>query len=205
MLGRTSGAKRANQRAKRDSQGGTVPRQRRPKGHPPLNAAWIFPVADGMLASSMSLRTITNHYHDFEVVDLDPSRDRGPFVVVQEGCAPGEMTATSKVFVLRRDGSWADAAYYLAGKGRTQLTEIMFEDTREVMKLLQQLAPRPVVANVAASRQEIEEWHRANPQIEPGLNGLRLWAVEFRRRQREGSRAGRAPGHRGGLGAQASL
>jgi hypothetical protein len=158
-----------------------------------------------MLGGSMSLRTITNHHNDLEVLDLDPSRDRGPFVVVQEGCAPGDMTASSRVFVLRREGSWADAAYYLAGKGRSHLDEIMFEDTREVMELLQRLEPRPVMADAAASKQEIEDWHRANPHVEPGLNGLRLWAIEFRRKQRAENRARRAPDHYGGLGAPASL
>lgn len=136
----------------------------------------------------MSLRTITNHHQDVEVLDLDPSRARGPFVIIQEGCAPGAMTTSSTVFVMRRDGSWADVAYYLAGKGRSHLEEILFPGTADVMGLLQRLDPRPVVANVAASRKEIEDWHRANPQIEPGLSGLRRWAEDFRRKQIERKR-----------------
>lgn len=133
----------------------------------------------------MNLRTITNHHKDMDVWDIDPSPDRGPFVVVQEGCAPGDVTAKSKVFALRRDGTWADAAYYLAGEGTGSFEEIMFLTTAEVMELLQRLAPNPSVANVTASEEQILEWHRANPQLEPGLNGLRQWATDFRRRMIE--------------------
>lgn len=130
----------------------------------------------------MNLRTITNHYGDFHVLDLDPSAARGPFAVAQEGCAPGDDTARVKVFVLRRDGLWADVAYYLAGGGREKLEEILFLNTSDVMRLLQRLDGRPKVAEVTATEEEILAWHRANPQIEPGLKGLLRWASEFRRR-----------------------
>ena len=131
----------------------------------------------------MTLRTITNHQNDFTVWDLDPSRARGPFVIVQEGCAPRDETAKVRLFVMRRDGVWVDVAYYLAGEGQKKLDQILFLTTADVMSLLQGIGSKPKVADLSASQEQIHAWHLAHPQFQPGLAGLRQWATDFRQRK----------------------
>lgn len=128
------------------------------------------------------LRTITNHYLDFEVFDADPSAARGPFVIIQEGCAPNDDTATCKIFVLQHDGSWADIGYYLAGSGRQHLEEIAFPSMSEVMQLLASIDSTVRVSAHAPAPEELAAWHAAHPEVTNDLEGLKRWAREYRRK-----------------------
>lgn len=131
------------------------------------------------------LRTITNHYLDVQVFDTDPSAARGPFVVVQEGCAPGDDTATEKIFVLKHDGAWADVTYYLAGGGKGHIGEIVFSTMGEVMERLGNMAHKVKVSPERASEEEIAFWKAEHPNVSADLEGLKRWAWEFRRKAAE--------------------
>jgi hypothetical protein len=133
------------------------------------------------------LKTITNHYLDVQVFDADPSKARGPFVIVQEGCAPGDDTCTPKIFVLRHDGAWTDVGYYLAGSGRKHLEEIAFPSMSEVMHLLATIDSTVRVSPHCADREQLASWHAAHPEITADFEGLKRWAAEFRRKALEDS------------------
>lgn len=128
-----------------------------------------------------NFRKITNHHLDVQVFDVDPSAARGPFVVVQEGCAPDDDTATIKIFILQQDGFWADIAYYLAGAGKNGIDQIVFPSMSAVMGLLYRMDSKVRIAPFSASPLEIAAWHLAHPGVGPGLEGLKRWASDFRR------------------------
>ena len=61
------------------------------------------------------MRTISNNYQDVELLDLGSEGEmRGPFLVMQEGCTPGEEALRESLFVLRPDGCWVDVNVYLS-------------------------------------------------------------------------------------------
>ncbi|HWH71672.1 MAG TPA: hypothetical protein VNT26_20025 [Candidatus Sulfotelmatobacter sp.] len=129
------------------------------------------------------LRTITNSYLDVQVWDLDPSEARGPFIVVQGGCAPGDERAEDRFFVLRRDGCWVDITYYLVNSKPEALDEAVFDTTGEIIQLLEGLGGRPQVADLKASDEELRAWHQAHPHVVPGLPGIRRWVADYQQRR----------------------
>lgn len=131
-----------------------------------------------------SLHTLTNNYLDVEVWDIDPTQGRGPFIVVQAGCAPGDERAQEKFFLLRRDGQWVDVAYYLTHSEPSGLDEAVFDTTSEVMQVLGDLGHLAKVFRAEISQEQLLAWYRANPGVSPGLPGLQKWVAGYRERKR---------------------
>jgi hypothetical protein len=129
------------------------------------------------------LQTITNSHLDVQIWDLDPSERRGPFVVVQAGCAPGDETVQDRFYLLRRDGVWVDISYYLVHPRPEAMDEAVFDSAAEIIQLVEGLPARPRVADLKASKEALQAWHRAEPQVQPGLPGLRRWVAEYRQRR----------------------
>ena len=65
----------------------------------------------------LATRTITNSYQDFQLLELSKllhTEGRGPFMVVQEGCAPDDSSSRYCSFVLTHRGTWLHYYLYLA-------------------------------------------------------------------------------------------
>ncbi len=66
----------------------------------------------------IATRTITNSYQDFQLLELSKllhrTEGRGPFMVVQEGCAPDDSSSRHCSFVLTHRGTWLHYYLYLA-------------------------------------------------------------------------------------------
>src|SRR5438270_14092932 len=80
------------------------------------------------------MRTITNDYHDAQILDLGSGYEKGPFLVTQTGVAPKDPAPKTKMFVLRPDGRWVDFNAY-ACKGKPDaMDELVFPTMADVMK-----------------------------------------------------------------------
>ena len=53
------------------------------------------------------MRTITNDYHDAQILNLGAGSERGPYLVTQTGVAPRAPLPKTRMFVLRPDGFWS--------------------------------------------------------------------------------------------------
>ena len=72
------------------------------------------------------MRTITNHYRDSHVLNLDSGGERGLYLVTQTGVAPSDAFAKERMLVLSPDGRWLDFNAY-AWQGRPEtINEIAF-------------------------------------------------------------------------------
>ena len=100
--------------------------------------------------SNVNLRNITNSFQDVRLVSLSSwrqaneitPRDRGgPYVVMQEGFDPEDMTMTADEFVLGRSGKWLSLSYFYRMSVPERRSEFVFGTAAEVMQMMQQLPP----------------------------------------------------------------
>lgn len=106
---------------------------------------------------STPARALTNNYKDCHLVRLDANDPTSPFIVMQEGFAPGDITARMRMFYLQRDGMWIDEI------GRSTLPDsesgdVVFENMADVVKLLGSQLGKPVVREVPVTPADIEAY-----------------------------------------------
>ena len=98
--------------------------------------------------SNVNLRNITNSFQDVRLVSLSSwrqaheitPRDRGgPYVVLQEGFDPEDLTLTADEFVLGRSGKWLSIYYFYKMSVPERRTEFVFGTAAEVMQIMEQL------------------------------------------------------------------
>jgi|SRR5687767_2470234 len=98
--------------------------------------------------SNVNLRNITNSFQDVRLVSLSSwrqaneimPRDRGgPYVVMQEGFDPEDMTMTADEFVLGRSGKWLSLSYFYKMSVPERRNEFVFGTAAEVMQIMEQL------------------------------------------------------------------
>jgi hypothetical protein len=108
--------------------------------------------------SNINLRNITNSFQDVRLVSLGSwraaaeivPRDRGgPYVVLQEGFDPEDLTMTADEFVLGRSGKWLSVGYFYKMSVPERRTEFVFGTAAEVMQMMQNLPPKPVLMRPA--------------------------------------------------------
>lgn len=102
-------------------------------------------------------RFLTNDYRDCKLVKLDPHESHSPFVVEQEGCAPDDWTAKTKLFYLQHDGQWIDE---IARSTRpdSEIGDIVFETPTDAMRLLSSLFGKPRVRQVATTEADAQAY-----------------------------------------------
>ena len=89
------------------------------------------------------MRTITNDYHDAQILNLGAGSERGPYLVTQTGVAPRDAIPKTRMFVLRPDGFWVDFNAY-ASQGKPEaMDEIVFSTTTQIMETFGKLFGRP--------------------------------------------------------------
>ena len=103
--------------------------------------------------------TITNHFTNVQVLKLtdDPGKS-GPLIVVQHGVAPGDMTVEQRLFLLCRDGQWADVVALGAASQADLWDEALFDKPSQVMALLDKIDATPVVKQIEMTTEGIASW-----------------------------------------------
>ena len=88
------------------------------------------------------------------------------------------------MFVLRPDGQWADFnAYACQGKPEA-MDELVFRTMGEVMEAFGKLIGRPRSWSCRSSKDGLKKWLDRHEGGNP-LHAAQLWAVEYRKRQRD--------------------
>ena len=130
------------------------------------------------------MRTITNDYHDAQILDLGSGHERGPFLVTQTGVSPTDAVPKTHMFVLRPDGKWADFnAYACQGKPEA-MDELVFPTMAEVMKTFGKLSGRPQMMELPVDKEGLQAWLERQKGGNP-LHAAHAWAVEYRKRKRD--------------------
>jgi hypothetical protein len=113
--------------------------------------------------------TLTNNFARCEMLNLGYGPGgRGPFVVRQDGSAPGSMTLKQDRFLLRKDGTWvlSLAVYALPESEKEQF---LYSTTADVIKMLDGLGGTPVVDDSLPAGRSLEELGAA---AEATLSGI---------------------------------
>ena len=105
----------------------------------------------------MSKRTLTNDYGDCRMIRLDPAERRSPFIVLQEGCAPDDMRARTRVFYLQHDGVWIDEVAR-SKRPDSEIGDIIFETTAEAVHLLSSLFGKAKVRDLPVTDADVEDY-----------------------------------------------
>jgi hypothetical protein len=101
--------------------------------------------------SNINLRNITNSFQDVHLASLASwkgageftPRDRGgPYVVLQEGYDPEDMTLTPDEFVLGRSGKWLSLSFFYQMPVPERRAEFVFGTAAEVMQIMSDLPPK---------------------------------------------------------------
>jgi hypothetical protein len=89
---------------------------------------------------------LTNNIADCEILNLEtgPNR-RGPYVVRQDGVAPGGTSVRSYRFLLRKDGTWINNLAVFVLPEEEQETQFTFPSMDEVYALVGRLGGTPRV------------------------------------------------------------
>jgi hypothetical protein len=103
-------------------------------------------------------KAITNDYQDFTLLNLAQlvhrAEGRGPYLVTQDGSAPGDPTLRQCSFVLTKRGTWLHFYLYLALPGAVRTACAQFETLQEAMQQADSMPPQVVVED-AVSLQEL--------------------------------------------------
>jgi hypothetical protein len=102
-------------------------------------------------------RFLTNDYKDCKLIKLDPHESHSPFVVAQEGVAPDDCTAKTKLFYLQRDGMWIDE---IARSTRpdSEIGDVVFETPNEAIRILSNLFGKPQVRALPTTEADTETY-----------------------------------------------
>ena len=136
------------------------------------------------------MRTITNDYHDAQVLDLGsrvvrgPYLEDGPYLVTQTGVSPTDPLPKTRMFVLRPDGYWVDFNAY-ASQGKPEvMDELVFPGIAEVMQTFSRLFGPPRVLDLPINEDGLKAWIARQAQSNP-LEAAFAWAKEYKVRHRK--------------------
>ena len=97
---------------------------------------------------NLNLHSITNSFLDVRLASLASwrraneiiPRDRGgPYVVLQEGYDPEDLTMSADEFVLGRSGKWLSLAHFYEMPVPDRRAEFVFGTATEVMQMMDNL------------------------------------------------------------------
>ena len=130
------------------------------------------------------MRTITNDYHDAQILNLGAGSERGPYLVTQTGVAPRDPLPKTRMFVLRPDGFWVDFNAY-ASQGKPEaMDEIVFSTTTQIMETFGKLFGQPRVLDLPVNEDGLKAWIARQEHGDP-LEAARAWAKEYKMRHRK--------------------
>jgi hypothetical protein len=106
-------------------------------------------------------RILTNDYRDFQLMELGKlmasSGGRGPFMVVQDGIAPGDPRMRTCSFVLTRRGTWLHYYLFLTLPEDVRRRCALFESGAEALGMAGTLSGAPVVEDAFSLPELIHE------------------------------------------------
>jgi hypothetical protein len=109
--------------------------------------------------SNVNLRNITNSFLDVHLVSLKswrqaneilPRDKGGPYVVLQEGYDPEDMTITPDEFVLGRSGKWLSLGHFFKMPVPDRRAEFVFGTAGEIMQMMSDLPTKAQVLHPSA-------------------------------------------------------
>lgn len=98
--------------------------------------------------SNIDLRNITNSFQDVRLVSLaswrqaaeiSPRDRNGPYVVLQEGFDPEDLTLTADEFILGRSGKWLSLGHFYRMPVPDRRSEFVFGTAAEVIQMMSDL------------------------------------------------------------------
>jgi hypothetical protein len=111
------------------------------------------------------LSKITNNFQSVRLISLAKwrqageisPRDRsGPYVVIQEGYDPADVTMSADEFVLGRSGRWMSLGHFFKMPVAERRDEFVFGTAAEVMMAMQDLPSNPVVMRPGGDKADEE-------------------------------------------------
>lgn len=110
-----------------------------------------------MIKNKIYLRNITNSFQDVQLASLASwkqaneifPRDRGgPYVVLQEGYDPEDLSVTPDEFVLGRSGKWLSLSHFFRMPVPERRAEFVFGTAAEVMQIMSSLPSKAQIVRV---------------------------------------------------------
>ena len=130
------------------------------------------------------MRTITNDYHDAQILNLGAGGERGPYLVTQTGVSPKDPLPKTRMFVLRPDGNWVDFNAY-ASQGKPEaMDEIVFSTTAQVMETFGKLFGQARVLDLPVNEEGLKAWLERQKEGNP-LEAAHEWAKGYYERRRK--------------------
>lgn len=116
--------------------------------------------------------TLTNSYDNCQLLNVgDGPQGRGPFLIRQQGSAPGSMTLDQNRYFLRKDGIWVlSLAVYILSDAE-QEKGFLYPTSTDAMNQLSSLTGDPVVDETLPPDKSAEELMRAAEKTITGLWG----------------------------------
>jgi hypothetical protein len=117
------------------------------------------------------MAALTNNYNHCQLLNLGYGpKGRGPFIVRQQGTAPGSATFNEEAFLLRKDGTWVInlAVFALPEKDKEQF---IYQASAEAIQLMSELAGDPVVEAGLPKGTSVEQLKAAAQNTMTGLWG----------------------------------
>lgn len=105
--------------------------------------------------------TITNQFADFQLLEVGKTtahpENRGPYMVVQTGSAPGDPELRECTFTLTHRGTWLHCYVFFMLPRPIRRQVAVFESVPEVMRLAGGLTGRPVVETIESLQELLRE------------------------------------------------
>ena len=112
---------------------------------------------------NFNFKNITNNFQDVHLVSLASwrqanefiPRDRGgPYVILQEGYDPNDLTVRADEFILGRSGKWLSLGYFFRMPIAERREEFVFGTAGEVMKMMSDLPSKVAIFSPTAKMEE---------------------------------------------------
>jgi hypothetical protein len=119
--------------------------------------------------TNLHLRNITNHFQDVRLISLASwrqanqivPRDRnGPYIILQEGYDPEDLTMTADEFILGQSGRWLSLGLFYQLPVPERRAEFIFGTMAQVMRTVKRLPSRVTMFD----RKAMEETVRVSPE-----------------------------------------
>ncbi|WP_009959233.1 hypothetical protein [Verrucomicrobium spinosum] len=116
--------------------------------------------------------TLSNSYDCCQLLNLGVGpQGRGPFLIRQQGSAPGSMTLDQMRYFLRKDGTWVLSLAVYVLSDAEQEEHYLYPTSADATTLLSSLAGDPVVDDTLPPDKSAEELILAAQKTISGLWG----------------------------------
>jgi hypothetical protein len=124
-------------------------------------------------------RALTNDAKDCKLIKLDSKDPKSPYVIMQEGYAPGDATCRMRLFYLQRDGFWIDEIARSTVPDR-EAGDVVFANSAEAMQVLAGLLGKPLVRALPVSKAATEAYLARMKSIASPKEALREFLARYR-------------------------